>query len=267
MPGDTTGYWVKHTNPQYPAPTTFFEYDPVGNTFVPINGPQFAATAVITDDIAAYQTGMLALPDGTILYARENTDLYVYNPLVSPSSSPLAVGKPTISTITTNVDGSYHLTGTKLNGISQGAGYGDDAQMDSNYPIARFTAPNGDIIYGRTFNWSSTGVMTGSATVSTEFTVPNNIFGSGYSLVVSANGNASNPISFAGPIWVDFTYGGAIRNGSFDLPYNTLASGIAAVPAGGTLHFKGPRTSNATLSGLSTPMTWVATGGAVTIGR
>jgi hypothetical protein len=54
--------------------------------------------------------------------------LYVYY----PDDSPQAAGKPAITTITPNSDASFHLTSTLLNGISEGAVYGDDAQMDGN---------------------------------------------------------------------------------------------------------------------------------------
>ena len=50
----------------------------------------------------------------------------------------MSAGKPVITSMSTNADGSYHLTGTGFNGISEGASYGDDAQMDSNYPLVRF---------------------------------------------------------------------------------------------------------------------------------
>ncbi len=45
--------------------------------------------------------------------------------------------------ITLNGDGSYHLTGTQLNGMSEGASYGNELQMSSNYPIVRLTGSTG----------------------------------------------------------------------------------------------------------------------------
>src|SRR5205085_10169171 len=92
-----------------------------------------------------------------------------------PDGTPLPAGKPTISSISANPDGSYHLTGTGLNGISVGATYGDDAQMNTNFPLVRLTDSGGNVSYGRTFNWSSTGVQTGSALVSTDFTLPSGV--------------------------------------------------------------------------------------------
>jgi hypothetical protein len=88
------------------------------------------------------------------------------------------------------------LTGTLLNGISEGAAYGDDAQMNSNYPLLRLTDGSGNVYYARTYNWSSTGVMTGTNVETTEFTLPANLPQGTYSLVVVANGIGSDPELF-----------------------------------------------------------------------
>ncbi len=131
---------------------------------------------------------MLDLPDGTVLYSHFGDQLYDY----APTGSPLASGQPAISSIQPNGDGSFHLTGTQLNGISEGAAYGDDCQMASNYPIVRLTAANGDVYYARTYNWSSTGVMTGTTPVTTEFRLPAGLPLGTYSLVAVANGISSD---------------------------------------------------------------------------
>ena len=94
--------------------------------------------------------------------------LYVY----TPDGTPLAAGKPTITGITQNADASFHLTGTLLNGISEGAAYGDDGQMATNYPIVRLTNSGGTVYTARAFGRSSTSIMTGSAAMSTEFYLP-----------------------------------------------------------------------------------------------
>jgi hypothetical protein len=172
----------------YDAPTYFFEFDPVANSFTQVNGP-----TGLTDNVAPYETMMLDLPDGTVLYSHFGRDLYVYR----PAGSPLASGKPTITSVTQNGDGSYHLVGTKLNGISEGAAYGDDAQMDSNYPLVRLTDAATNVYYARTFKWSRTSVMTGNTPVSTEFVVPANLPPVNYNLVVTANGIASDPVAFS----------------------------------------------------------------------
>ena len=144
---------------------------------------------------------MLDLPDGTVLYSDFSSQLYVYH----PDGSPLAAGEPTITSITPNANGSYHLTGTLLNGISEGAAYGDDWQMNSNYPIVRLTDAAGNVHYARTFNWSSTGVMTGNTLVTTEFRLPSGLPAGTYLLVVVANGNSSVPVSFYTPDTLQIT--------------------------------------------------------------
>ncbi len=170
-------------NAVFPVPTSFCEYDPVGNSFAVIPSPN-------TDVYPSFVTSMLDLPDGTVLFSERSNRLYVY----TPDGSQLASGKPTIIGIYQNADGAYYLRGTLLNGISQGAGYGDDWQMATNYPIIRFSVANGDVHYARTYNWSSTGVMTGSTPEWAQFTMPAGFNAPGQLFNVSANGISSDPL-------------------------------------------------------------------------
>jgi hypothetical protein len=167
--------------------TWFYEFDSVSNSFTAVNGPNGP-----TEQMPPYYSIFLDLPDGTVLFSRFNRQLYVYQ----PDGSPLAAGKPTIGGITGNSDGSFHLTGTLLNGISEGACYGDDAQMDSNYPLVRLRSTSGNVFYARTYNWSSSSVMASNRLVSTEFMVPTNVPAGVYSLVAVANGISSDPFTF-----------------------------------------------------------------------
>ncbi len=168
---------------------SFYEYDPVANAFTQTSAPDGSSALAFA---YPYATTMLDLPDGTVLFCDLDLQLYVYQ----PDGSPLASGKPAISSITLNADGSYHLTGTKFNGISEGAAFGDDDQMDSNYPLVRLTNSVGNVFYARTYNWSNTGVMTGNTPVTTEFSLPPGLPLGQYSLVVVANGNSSDPVAF-----------------------------------------------------------------------
>jgi hypothetical protein len=197
----------------YNGPTSFFEYNYTANTVTQINGPTGS-----TDNVPPFTVWMLDLPDGTVLYKGSNNTCYFY----TPSGSPLAAGKPAIGTVIQNSDGSYHLTGTGLNGISQGAKYGDDKQMDSNFPIVRLTNKStGNVYYARTYNWSSTGVMTGSKILSTDFALPSGIPNGTYSLVTVANGNPSAAVTFTLP------FPGPIFNGAHTLtPACALGSGL-----------------------------------------
>jgi hypothetical protein len=243
----------------FPPPTSFFEYD---NTIGPTGAfTQVTAPGGTTDDISSYKTMMLDLPDGTVLYSHYGSKLHVYR----PDGVPLASGKPTITSINQMGDGSYHLIGTGLNGISEGAAYGDENQMDSNYPLVRLSDFNGHVYYARTYNWSSTSVMTGSRPVTTEFTLPADLAAGSYSLVAIANGIASDPVSFSGPVWVDFSYTGVLQFGTYPFPYKTMAQGTQAVTAGGRICIKSG-ISHETLT-VSKAMSITAIGGPATIGR
>lgn len=244
-------------------PVYFDEYDPVAKAFAQTGSPG-NATAGSSHSAKSDDTYMLDLPDGTVLYSDIGNRLYVYQ----PDGTPLASGKPTINKASWNTDGSLHLTGTLFNGISEGASYGDDAQMDSNYPLARFTDGSGNVYYGRTYNWSSTSVQTGGNIVTTEVTVPGTVFDfpGTFSLQVVANGIASDPVTFYGPVWVDFNYSGfPFQLGWYSYPYNTLAQGVSAVVSGGTIVIKSSN-SHETMT-ISKPMTITSVYGPSTVGH
>ena len=172
-------------------PTYFYEFDYVSNTFTQIHAPGGGLSL----NIACYQTNFLDLPDGSVMYAQNqsanSSNYYIY----TPTGAQTAAGKPTITGITQTSCTAYSIAGTKFNGISQGANYGDDWQMSTNYPIIRLT--NGsNVYYCRTFNWNSTGVRRGTLADSVQFTLPAGLPIATYSLVVTANGIASDPISF-----------------------------------------------------------------------
>ena len=197
----------------FPTPASFYEYDPVANAFAIVSVPSALS------NLQQYVTRMLDLPDGTVLFSYSADRLYVYQ----PDGSPLASGKPAISGISQNDDGSFHLTGTLLNGISEGAAYGDDAQMSSSYPLVRLTNSSGNVYYCRTYNWSGTSIMTGNRQLTTEFALPPNLVPDTFSLVVSANGNASDPVLFTTTVW------NGTPSGNWDTSTtNWLKSGVTA---------------------------------------
>ncbi len=174
------------------GPTSFYEYDYLSNAFTAVNAPGGATSYSAS---APFGTSMLCLPNGTVLFiGGQNTQsLYIY----TPDGAPLAQGKPGIISIAENSDGSFQMTGTNLNGISAGAAYGDDEQMDSNYPLVRMTnSSSGIVYYARTFNWSSTGAQTGGKVIATKFALPQSLPAGTYSLVAVANGNPSAPTNF-----------------------------------------------------------------------
>lgn len=186
-----------------PATTRFFEFDPTAPiqnslTDVTPSGPNFAR---ISSNATNSIDRMLLLPSGQVLLAgvasvNANTapanQLYVY----TSDGSPDPAWKPTITSIVAGSGNTYKLTGTQLNGVSTGTYYAIGNESDSNYPIIELKDTLGQVLFARTFNWSSTGVATGSAPVTTEFTIPSNLPAGGYSLTVIANGIASDLVPF-----------------------------------------------------------------------
>jgi len=172
----------------FPKPTTFFEFDYLTNTYEEIAAPG-GGTSI---DDPSYTFCFLALPDGSVFCTHQaSATYYVY----VPDGAPLAIGRPTIKSVVKQPDSTYLLTGTGFNGISEGASYGDDWQMNTNWPIVRLASTRGpEVHYARTFGWNSTGVATGEAVTTTSMSLPPSIAPGSYSLVVVANGIASKPV-------------------------------------------------------------------------
>ena len=245
------------------GPTSFYEY-----TYTANNGAGAFTNAPNPASLsgAAAACNLLDLPDGTVLLSVQTGQLYVYQ----PDGSPLAAGQPTIYSVQWNANGSLHLTGTLFNGISQGAAFGDDAQMDSNWPLVRFTSGS-TVLYGYTYNWSSTSVQTGGRIVTTEVTVPPAVlnFPGQWSLQVVANGIASAGVTFYSPVWVNFSYYSAqgYYFGFSNYPYSTLADGVANVRSGGTIAIESSSTVSDEALTITNAMNIISVGGPSTVGN
>jgi regulation of enolase protein 1 (concanavalin A-like superfamily) len=167
----------------YGGPTSFYDYDPSTNAFTAVAGPD-------ADSQAPFLTRMLALPNGDVLYSENGTTVWQYD----PGTTALAAAAPSITSVVANGNGSLTLTGTNLNGLNAGAVYGDDAQMDTNYPLIRLTLGS-KVYYATASSWSNTGVMLGSTSETVNFTLPLGIPSGTYSLVAVANGVPSTATS------------------------------------------------------------------------
>jgi hypothetical protein len=175
--------------PLFHGPTHVFEFDPTANTYTDVT----PSVSGLSTGGASYTDRMLVLPTGQVLFGTGGNKLAVY----TPDGSPVPAGKPTIASITANADGSYTLTGQTLSGINEGAAYGDDAEMDSNYPLVQLTGSDGHVHYARTHEWNATGVGATNGATSTKFDLPTGLASGTYSLRVISNGIASDPASFA----------------------------------------------------------------------
>lgn len=185
--GDAANDWA--------SPTMFFEYD--GVNLNRVADPPSAGGVT-------YEGRLLMAPTGEVLFATGSAAIYAYTSSGSanPAWKPVITGFPADIQLGT----SYVLKGTQLNGISQTAMYGDDAQQATNYPIVRArNLADSSISYWRTANHSTMGVATGGKIVSTQVTVPSTIAVGSYEIVAIANGIASDPFTLI----VDAGYGTA----------------------------------------------------------
>jgi hypothetical protein len=169
----------------YPSPTKYFEFDYLTDTYLQISAP--GAGGADSLNIPCYYTNMLDLPNGQVLYCNQGDNQYY---IYTPNGNPLPAGVPTIANVTAITCDTFRVRGTLFNGISEGAAYGDDWQMATNYPVV--CLKNGPYVYyAKTFNWNRTGVQTGSLADTTYFTLPAGLQAGTYSLVLSANGIGS----------------------------------------------------------------------------
>lgn len=171
------------------APTYFYEFDYLTNTFTQLGAPGGGTSVADT----AFNTNMLLLPDGNMMYSQLYKKTYYVR---KPGGLPLAAAKPTITSVAQNAcSNTFTLTGLLFNGICEGSCYGDDWQMNTNYPIVRLTSGS-NVYYARSYNWNHNGVRNYTLPDTTLFQLPPGIPIGTYSLYVVANGNASNPITF-----------------------------------------------------------------------
>lgn len=169
------------------SPTHFFEFTSTNVI------DQVADTVDFAGSSSSFYYNFLVLPNGQIL----STDFSSVPEFYTPTGSANSSWAPVISTAPSTVDAgaTYSISGTQLNGLSQGAYYGDDAQGATNYPIVRITnSATGHVFYARTVDASSSSIAPGSS-VSANFTVPETIETGASTLVVVANGIPSEAVS------------------------------------------------------------------------
>jgi hypothetical protein len=176
------------------APALVFEYNPTANTITQLQTP--TALTNNLNQSGAFVTRMLMLPTGELLFSDSSGQLWTY----SETGTVQDAWRPTISSITNHGGGKYTLTGTQLNGLSEGSYYGDDVQNSSNYPIIRLTDTKGNVFYATSSNWSSVWVATGSQPETTDFQVPAGLPQGNFTVTVIANGipSASAPLNGLG---------------------------------------------------------------------
>jgi Fungal fucose-specific lectin len=174
-------------------PCHAFEFDGTALTLAP--DPPYA------NDVWTWQYRLLLLPTGEVLCATGREDrgrsLHVYRPdgEPDPAWAPVIVSAASI----VRAGETFMLQGQQLNGLSQAQSDGTRAQTANNFPLARIKS-GARVYYCPTHGFSTMGVATGAAVVSTEVDVPGEIPAGAAQLSVVANGiAASSPIEVAPP--------------------------------------------------------------------
>jgi hypothetical protein len=131
-----------------------FEFD--GAALNPVTPPANAPNTL------TFNCRFLLLPTGQVLYSNCTSDIEVY----TPSGAPHPHWRPHISHVPKVLrrGHSYRLRGRQLSGLSQANGYGDDAQMASNYPLVRLRHAN-KVHFCRTYHHCTMAVATGKSSL------------------------------------------------------------------------------------------------------
>ncbi len=169
----------------YTPPTHVFDYN--GSTLTEVPDPPNTA------NMASNDAFMMVLPTGQVLFNDRIGDIEAYNATGSPQPGWL----PAITTVPASLTAgsSYTLTGKQLNGLTQGAAYGDDYQDATNYPLVRITnTASGTVTYARTSGMTKMSVARGVSS-SVTFALPAGTPAGPGTLAVVANGLASAPVS------------------------------------------------------------------------
>jgi hypothetical protein len=172
-------------------PSTAFIFDPVTNSVskLPSQPP--------SNGVDTWQSRLLLLPTGQVLMTTQQSQTMVILLDSTVIGTPHNAWRPVITGFAPVMALGHHykLSGKQINGLSQACCYGDDAQMGTNYPIAKFTnISTGAVSYFRTFDFSALGVATGAAVHDTLVAIPATAAAGAYTLHVIANGIASHPV-------------------------------------------------------------------------
>ena len=176
---------------EFNTPTYFYEFDYLTNTYTQLNSP----TGGLSFNGLSQQVNFIDLPNGQVMCCINSDPTSAQYYVYTPTGTPVASGKPLISSVVATSCTEYVATGQKFNGISEGSAFGDENQNSTNYPIVKLTQGT-DVYYCRTHNWSCSGVMTGTETITTGFTLPSGLPAGTYNLYVIANGISSDSILF-----------------------------------------------------------------------
>lgn len=217
---------------QSTSPTSLFDYNFFNNTLTDLSGTLPINLYYDLYFSASNTCRMLVLPNGGMLLTTGYYDLWEYK----TSGSPLNSWRPVISSVSKVAGGRYSLSGSRLNGISEGATFGNEARMSSNYPIVRLDQV-GSSRYARTTNWSAGISQPGVNNFqSVQFEVPPGLPGGTYYVSVITNGiqSLSTPVNIT-PGNVSASFAGGTLSVNGDVETNDISITYKQVKVSGVL--------------------------------
>jgi hypothetical protein len=117
--------------------------------------------------------------------------------LYSDGGAPDSASAPQITSVPNNLTAgdTYTVSGKQLNGLSDGAAFGDDWQMSTDYPLVQITHDaTSTVTYARTFGMTNRSIAHGAAS-SSQFALPTCIPEGPSHLRVVADGIASAAVA------------------------------------------------------------------------
>lgn len=161
--------------------------------FFLFNGTSFTQAPEYATSDEGGNLYMLLLPTGQVLYNGWPAGLQIFSDPGSPN--PAWAPKITIYPSRLAAGVTYQLVGRQLNGLSEGAAFGDDYQPSTDYPLVQMTnTGSGAVTYARTWGMTNRSIAP-NAPSCTNFTLPKVIAAGAYDLRVIANGIASTPVA------------------------------------------------------------------------
>jgi hypothetical protein len=205
------------------TPQAFWEYDPTAP-----GGGAFASVPL--PPTTGFIPFFSSLPNGQVLVGYQGaTTAYLY----TPSGAPQDAWRPSFTLSAQSKVGALTLSGNQLNGLTQGASFGDDLNMASSFPVVWLTDSAGNVTFARTYGFSQMAPSPAAGTA--KLALPSGLPLGTYTVHASASGvEASNTTTLTiGSPWVT-SLGGPTITDSFGRVQWSLTLSQAA-PAGGTM--------------------------------
>jgi hypothetical protein len=182
-------------SPAFATPTHYFEFDLANNI------QQITNDAPGSAGLPSFTINFVNLPNGQILKTDNGKGVHVYTPggvinaAWRPAISKFTLLRTTTTTTTLTRSRAFDVTGTQINGLSEGGSYGDDAQGSTNFPLVRLrNNTTGHVIYCRTFAQSNRSIAPGVLSRAS-FVVPAGAETGASTAVVVVNGIASPSVA------------------------------------------------------------------------